>query len=121
MNRSSAQVIGIECCTLNEQYCYSETVSAPVVERHIHTPRERTLDATGKVVSVPFPSAGNSMDSSMVPSDRVTVRVRDLTAGLRAMATMQLAWLDDLGDDPVVLTRDFYEVFLACQQMRRAG
>jgi hypothetical protein len=117
MNRSSVQVIGIECCTLNEQYCYSETVSAPVVEKQISRPRERTLDAHGKLVSVPFPSTG----SSMVPSDRVTVRVRDLAAGLRAMAAMQLAWLDDLGDDPVILTQDFYEVFLACQQVRRAG
>ncbi|MCU0714784.1 MAG: hypothetical protein MUD03_01525 [Pirellula sp.] len=117
MNRSSAQVIGIECCTLNEQYCYSETVSAPVIDRHIDLPRERTMDAQGKLVSLPFPSTGNSM----VPSDRVTVRVRDLAAGLRAMAAMQLAWLEDLGDDPIVLTQDFYEVFLACQKVRRAG
>jgi hypothetical protein len=117
MDRSFAQVIGIECCTLNEQYSYSETVSAPVIDRRVDLPRERTMDADGRLVSLPFPSSSHSM----VSSDRVTVRVRDLAAGLRAMAAMQLAWLEDLGDDPVVLTQDFYEVFLACQKVRRAG
>jgi hypothetical protein len=32
-----------------------------------------------------------------------------------------MSWLEDLGDDPIVLTQDFYELFLACQQVRRAS
>lgn len=77
----------------------------------------RVMDEAGRTVSVPFTNPVRTRGSA----DQVRVRVRDLVRGLHSMANSQLAWLDDLGDDPVVLTRDFYEMFVACQQIRRAG
>lgn len=81
--------------------------------------RERSVDDFGQTISVPFPVAAISETAS------VTVRVRDIAHGLKSMSDAQLAWIEDLGDDPIVLTSDFYEVFLACQKIieerRRAG
>lgn len=129
---------------IEQHYYGAETISKPVPLRVVGSnvekdfdpllpANERIFDAAGRIVSIPFPksainpNAPHKSDSKPHPSilkndgDRVVVRVRDLTRNLHAMAADQLAWLEDLGDDPVVLTRDFYEVFLACQNIRRAS
>ena len=51
----------------------------------------------------------------------VTLRFRDLLVALMQSKVKQLAWIDDFQDDPVVVTRDLYEVIVALQQFRRAG
>ena len=114
-------VIRMEHATIESYYDNAETITLPVV------PRERYIGSTsgsanpgGGVRSIPNPFADRGVHKGL-GHERVTVRVRDLAQGLRAMAAIQLAWLDDLGDDPVILTRDFYEVFLVCQQVRRAA
>jgi hypothetical protein len=66
---------------------------------------------------------------SQVPDDArcdsthesVTLRFRDLLVALMQSKVKQLAWIDDFQDDPVVVTRDLYEVIVALQQYRRAG
>ncbi len=93
----------------------------PVVPRERYTGSTSGSASRGegvRLMSNPFADNG---ERGGLGHERVTVRVRDLAQGLRAMAAIQLAWLDDLGDDPVILTRDFYEVFLVCQQVRRAA
>jgi hypothetical protein len=115
MNYTERSVISIQASTISAQYNNAETVSCePVVGSTIGY---RVVDDAGKTVSIPF-STKNRVGFS---SDQVRVRVRDLVRGLQGMASSQLAWLDDLGDDPIVLTRDFYEVFLTCQQIRRSA
>jgi len=114
-------VIRMEHATIESYYDNAETITLPVV------PRERYMGSTSgsanrgegvRSMPNPFADSGARKGSGQ---ERVTVRVRDLAQGLRGMAAIQLAWLDDLGDDPVILTRDFYEVFLVCQQVRRAA
>lgn len=53
--------------------------------------------------------------------EQVTLRFRDLLVAVMQSKVKQLAWIDDFQDDPVVVTRDLYEVILALQQFRRAG
>lgn len=115
MNYTEHSVISIQSSMIPAYYCNAETVSCePPVES---TFGYRVIDEAGKTVSIPF-SEKNRVG---VSSDQVRVRVRDLVRGLQGMASSQLAWLDDLGDDPIVLTRDFYEVFVTCQQIRRSA
>jgi hypothetical protein len=115
MNHPERSIISIHNSTIGSHYRQMETVTSQnAVEP---TAGYRVLDEEGRTVSVPF-SANNRVRHS---SDQVRVRVRDLVRGLQRMASSQLAWLDDLGDDPIVLTRDFYEVFLTCQQIRRSA
>lgn len=121
----SSPMIGFELCTIDACYGFAETLSAPaesLCRPFWGNARERSVDEHGRTVSVPFPHNG-----AMPPSEvaNITVRVRDIALGLKSMSDQQLAWIEDLGDDPIVLTSDFYEVFLACQKLieerRRAG
>ncbi|MCU0711798.1 MAG: hypothetical protein MUC43_07035 [Pirellula sp.] len=115
MNFTERSVISIQSSTISAHYNNAETVSRePVVESKMEY---RVVDEAGKTVSIPFATKSRLGHSS----DQVRVRVRDLVRGLQGMASSQLAWLDDLGDDPIVLTRDFYEVFVTCQQIRRSA
>jgi hypothetical protein len=111
------RVPSIELSTIEALYDGTETVSLPA--KAFATEQLRVLDTEGNTVSVPF--YRDLKKSNFVGSNRVTVRVRDITQGLQAMASSQMRWLEDLGDDPIVLTQDFYELFLACQQVRRAS
>ncbi len=115
MNQSN-RAPRIELSTIETHYCGAETISSPA--KVFAAQAVRVLDADGKTVSVPFQ---RDFKSTSFQSTKVTVRVRDIAQGLRAMASSQMSWLEDLGDDPIVLTQDFYEVFLACQQVRRAS
>jgi len=111
----------MEHATIESYYDNPETITLPVVPRERHMGSKRSSTNRGEGVRLmPDPFADHGEHKGL-GHERVTVRVRDLAQGLRAMAAIQLAWLDDLGDDPVILTRDFYEVFLVCQQVRRAA
>ena len=115
MNYTERSVISIQSSTISAHYNNAETVSCePAVES---TFGYRVVDEAGETVSIPF----SSKNRVGYTSDQVRIRVRDLVRGLQGMASSQLAWLDDLGDDPIVLTRDFYEVFVTCQQIRRSA
>lgn len=107
----------IELSTIETLYDGTETISLP--PKAFVTDQTRVLDTEGNTVSVPMHRELKRANYS--GSNRVTVRVRDITQGLQAMAASQMRWLEDLGDDPIVLTQDFYELFLACQQVRRAS
>jgi hypothetical protein len=108
-------VVAIDSCTIPFHYNNPETVTK---DRSESAPTGfRVLDERGQTVSIPFSPGQKPLQES----GNVRVRVKDLVRGLQAMATSQLAWLDDLGDDPIILTRDFYEVFIACQEVRRSA
>ncbi len=117
MNRFPFQVIGFEHHSIELQYVNSETFTAQPPKRDSESTRSRKVDAEGRTISVPFLNS----KITETQSEQVTIRVRDLAEGLRAMAQSQLAWIEDLGDDPIVITTDFYEVFQACKQARKAG
>lgn len=114
MNYTERSVISIQSSTIPACYDNAETLTCePAVESKMEY---RVVDEAGNTVSIPF-----SKKSKLASSDQVRVCVRDLVRGLQGMASSQLAWLDDFGDDPIVLTRDFYEVFVTCQQIRRSA
>ncbi|MFN7732415.1 MAG: hypothetical protein ACK5OB_10960 [Pirellula sp.] len=65
-----------------------------------------------------LPTAESQSNAAHEP---VTLRFRDLLMALMQSKMKQLAWIDDFQDDPVVVTRDLYEVIIALQQFRRAS
>lgn len=65
-----------------------------------------------------LPAAASQSNAAQEP---VTLRFRDLLVALMQSKMKQLAWIDDFQDDPVVVTRDLYEVIVALQQFRRAS
>lgn len=111
----------MEHATIESYYDNAETITLPVVPRERYTRSTSGLASRGEGIRRMSNPSSQDGERRGLGDERVTVRVRDLAQGLRAMAAIQLAWLDDLGDDPVILTRDFYEVFLVCQQVRRAA
>lgn len=114
-------VVRMEHATIESYYDNAETITLPVVPRERYTRSTSGLASRGEGIRRMSNPSSQDGERRGLGAERVTVRVRDLAQGLRAMAAIQLAWLDDLGDDPVILTRDFYEVFLVCQQVRRAA
>jgi hypothetical protein len=107
--------LGFNVATIPHHYSNSETVTKGV--SHPVESRRRT-DPEGRTMSLRMdqPTLTSSQNEEIIK-----VRVRDLVQDLQQMAATNLTWLEDLGDDPIVLTRDFYEVFLACRHARRAS
>ena len=57
------------------------------------------------------------------PSNPQTVQLRlgDVLPVLQASATERLAWVQDCHDDPIVITKDLYEVLLTYRRLRHAA
>jgi hypothetical protein len=51
----------------------------------------------------------------------MTVRVRDIMPVLLQAGASRRSWVSDFADDPVVITRDLYEVLVTFERFQRAA
>ena len=102
------RVVGLDQATCDSEYDGSETATQPIqltVFRGDSVAVDSNLDA---------PCVTNSTES-------VTLRLKDILPALNQAASNRLSWVRDFEDDPIVVSRDFYEVLLTYQSMKRAG
>jgi len=101
MNKPVFRVVGLDHATCDDAYCGTETTTKPT-----------SMDALGVRLYSPEPTEC---------IDTVTVRIRDIMQVLQQSATNRLSWVQDFADDPVVITRDLYDVLLTYDRLRRAS
>jgi hypothetical protein len=110
MSKSVFRVVGLDHATCDSQYCGSETATRPVsagtfVPKIFNPLREE-------------PSAVPAVSNNAC---NVSVRVSDVLPALQQAASDRLAWIKDFADDPVMITRDLYDVLLTYQRLKRAA
>ena len=101
MNKPVFRVVGLDHATCDADYCGTET-----------TTKQASIDTHGVKLYSPTP---------METFESVTVRIRDIMPALLQSSVNRLNWVNDFADDPVVITRDLYEVLLTYQQMKRVA
>ncbi len=101
MNKPVFRVVGLDHATCDADYFGTETTTQPA-----------SIDMHGVKLYSPPPTA---------TFETVSVRVRDIVPALLQSSVNRLNWVSDFADDPVVITRDLYEVLLTYQQMKRAA
>ena len=100
MNKPVFRVVGLDHATCDDEYCGTETSTRPS--------EEQMLDAELSI----FPPT--------VP-ETVTVRLRDMLPAFQLSTTARLAWVNDFADDPVVITKDLFDVLLTYQRFNNAA
>jgi hypothetical protein len=102
------RVVGLDQATCDSEYDGAETATQPI---------QLTLFRGDSV------DADSNSKASCVSNltDSVTLRLKDILPALNQAASNRLGWVRDFEDDPVVVSRDFYEVLLTYQSMKRAG
>ena len=100
MNKPVFRVVGLDHATCDDEYCGTETSTRPS--------EEQMLDAELSI----FPPT--------VPKT-VTVRLRDVLPAFQLSTTARLAWVNDFADDPVVITKDLFDVLLTYQRFKNAA
>ena len=101
MNKSVFRVVGLDHATCDADYCGTETTTKPAsIDTH--------------VVKLYTPTPTETFET-------VAVRIRDIMPALLQSSVNRLNWVSDFADDPVVITRDLYEVLLTYQQMKRVA
>ena len=100
MNKPVFRVVGLDHSTCDSEYRGTET-----------TTKSSSRDAhVAKFSIVP----------QSIPTT-VTVRLRDMLPTLQRSASAGLAWVNDFADDPVVITKDLYEVLLTYERLKKAA
>ena len=102
MNKPVFRVVGLDQATCEADYCGAETATKP----------------TNFTV---FRGETPSHEPSIVSSDAVTVRLKDLLPALAQAHSKRLSWVRDFEEDPVVVTRDLYEVLLTLERLKNAA
>ena len=100
MNKPVFRVVGLDHATCDNEYCGTETSTRPSAEQRFDAERSffpPTMPAT------------------------VTVRLRDMLPAFQNAATARLAWVNDFADDPVVISKDLYDVLLTYQRFKNAA
>ena len=99
MNKPVFRVIGLDYATCDDA-CFDD---------------ETSTEQGGASPSV-------SQLSMFLPSEpeTVTIRLCDMLPSLSS-ASARLAWVNDFADDPVVITKDLYEVLLTYQRAKNAA
>jgi len=94
------RVVGLDHATCDADYCGTETRTNSV-----------SIDTfSAKLYSPPADFV-----------ETVTVRIKDIMPALQKSNENRLNWIQDIADDPVVITRDLYEVLLTYQRLRNAA
>ena len=101
MNKPVFRVVGLDHATCEAEYCGTETTTKPT-----------SIDMMGSRLYSPPP-----IDTV----ETVTVRIRDIMPALQQSSANRLGWVIDFADDPVVITRDLYDVLLTYQRLKRAA
>ena len=99
MNKPVFRVVGLDQATCDDAYFGDET------------------STEGSFVSTAVPQL--SLFHPFEP-ETVTIRLCDMLLPLRT-ASARLAWVNDFADDPVVITKDLYEVLLTYQRLKNAA
>jgi hypothetical protein len=99
MNKPVFRVVGLDHATCDEAYFDEETSTD-----------QGFAPATISQLSIFQPSE----------PETVTIRLCDMLPSLTA-ASARLAWVNDFADDPVVITKDLYEVLLTYQRSKNAA
>lgn len=100
MNKPVFRVVGLDQSTCDDEYCGNET-----------TTKSSLVQVLGAELSIYPPS---------LPAT-VTVRLRDMFPAIQSAATTRLAWVIDFADDPIVITKDLYDVLLTYQRFKNAA
>lgn len=100
MNKPVFRVVGLDHATCDDEYCGTETSTRPTEE--------------------PMLGAELSIFPPTMPAT-VTVRLRDMLPAFQLATTTRLAWVDDFADDPVVITKDLFDVLLTYQRFKNAA
>ena len=100
MNKPVFRVVGLDQATCDDEYCCNETTTKP-----------SSMQVLGAELSIYPPS---------LPAT-VTVRLRDMFPALQRSTTARLAWVNDFADDPIVITKDLYDVLLTYQRYKNAA
>jgi len=100
MNKPVFRVVGLDHATCDDEYRGAETTTQPTQAKMLET---HYSDAHG--------------------SEPQTVRVRlgDVLPTLQASVSARLAWVHDFQDDPIVITKDLYEVLLTYRRFKKAA
>ena len=97
------RVVGLDQATCDSEYHGAETATVP----------------TKLTVFRSDPEAESS--SITTSTDVVTVRLKDILPALSQASANRLSWVRDFQDDPIVISKDLYEVLLRFQRLKRAG
>ncbi len=100
MNKPVFRVVGLDQATCDEEYCGTETSTQP-----------NSTDGFGTELSI-WPQSEPAT---------VSVRLGDILPALQSSATSRLAWVQDFTEDPVVITKDLYDVLLSFQRLKNAA
>lgn len=100
MNKPVFRVVGLDQATCDEEYCGTETSTQP-----------NSTDGFGTELSI-WPQSEPAT---------VSVRLGDILPALQSSATSRLAWVQDFKEDPVVITKDLYDVLLSFQRLKNAA
>lgn len=99
MNKPVFRVVGLDQATCDDAYFGDETST-----------EEGFASSAVPQLSLFHPSE----------PETVTIRLCDMLLPLSA-ASARLAWVNDFADDPVVITKDLYEVLLTYQRLKNAA
>ena len=100
MNKPVFRVVGLDHATCDSEYVGAETSTRPT-----------RVDLFEAKLSIYSPSE----------PETVTIRLSDMLAAIPSATSNRLAWVQDFGDDPVVITKDLYEVHLTFKRMKNAA
>jgi len=100
MNKPVFRVVGLDQATCDSEYDGAETSTLPT--------RADLFEAKLSIYSPREP-------------ETVSIRLSDMLAAFPATGSIRLAWVRDFADDPVVITKDLYEVLLTYQRMKNAA
>lgn len=100
MNKPVFRVVGLDQATCENEYRGTETSTQP-----------NSPDVFDTEISIFQPTEPAT----------VTVRLGDVLPALQRSATSRLAWVQDFVDDPVVITKDLYDVLLNFQRLKNAA
>jgi len=105
------RVVGLDQATCDSEYHGAETATQPI-KLTLFRGNSVAADSSSETPYITYIT--NSTDS-------VTLRLKDILPVLDQAASNRLSWVRDFEDDPIVVSRDFYEVLLTYQNMKRAG
>ena len=100
MNKPVFRVVGLDHATCDSEYCGIETRTVPTCP-----------DVLGTELS---------LWKETEPAT-VTVLLRDILPILQRSSASRFAWVQDFEDDPVVITKDLYDVMLNFQRLKNAA
>jgi len=111
MNKPVFRVVGLDSATCEGAYFGAETITQSKPEN-----REQPKLSVFSVEDVPA-----AVTPAILTPATVTVRLKDILPALRNSAAKGLAWVNDFADDPVVISKDLYDVLLTYQRLRRTA